>query len=139
MPETAYKFTFEDGSEAIMHYGVKGMKWRKHKVQEEGYQIDPDKFGYENTEAGRLAAYRESGLNSHMSREQAARYMAKSNAKWEHEKKQMGVKLNKHGIERNKKNRKLDRYLVKSLPTRKAKQKSERKAALKRRLEQARG
>lgn len=25
-----YKFTFEDGSESIMHYGVKGMKWHKH-------------------------------------------------------------------------------------------------------------
>lgn len=24
------KFTFEDGSEAIAHYGVKGMKWKKH-------------------------------------------------------------------------------------------------------------
>ena len=22
-----YKFTFQDGSEALMHYGVKGMKW----------------------------------------------------------------------------------------------------------------
>ena len=28
-----YKFTFEDGSEAIMHYGVKGMKWRHRKQQ----------------------------------------------------------------------------------------------------------
>lgn len=26
-----YKFTFEDGSEAIAHYGVKGMKWGKRK------------------------------------------------------------------------------------------------------------
>lgn len=25
-----YKFTFEDGSESFMHYGVKGMKWRQH-------------------------------------------------------------------------------------------------------------
>lgn len=25
-----YKFTFEDGSEAFAHYGVKGMKWGKH-------------------------------------------------------------------------------------------------------------
>lgn len=23
------KFTFEDGSEALMHYGVKGMRWKK--------------------------------------------------------------------------------------------------------------
>lgn len=27
-----YKFTFEDGSEALMHYGVKGMKWGKRKA-----------------------------------------------------------------------------------------------------------
>lgn len=26
-----YKFTFEDGSEAIAHYGVKGMKWGRRK------------------------------------------------------------------------------------------------------------
>ncbi len=25
-----YKFTFEDGSEALVHYGVKGMQWHKH-------------------------------------------------------------------------------------------------------------
>ena len=25
-----FKFTFEDGSEALAHYGVKGMKWGKH-------------------------------------------------------------------------------------------------------------
>ena len=25
-----YKFTFEDGSESFLHYGVKGMKWRQH-------------------------------------------------------------------------------------------------------------
>lgn len=25
-----YKFTFEDGTEALAHYGVKGMKWGKH-------------------------------------------------------------------------------------------------------------
>ena len=26
----SFKFTFEDGSEAIAHYGVKGMKWKQH-------------------------------------------------------------------------------------------------------------
>lgn len=26
-----YKFTFEDGSEYLMHHGVKGMTWRKGK------------------------------------------------------------------------------------------------------------
>ena len=30
MSEYIYKFTFEDGSEAFAHYGVKGMKWNKH-------------------------------------------------------------------------------------------------------------
>lgn len=30
MDRYTYKFTFEDGSEAFAHYGVKGMKWNKH-------------------------------------------------------------------------------------------------------------
>lgn len=38
-----YKFTFEDGSEAFAHYGVKGMKWRKHKAQDS----DEDQQGAE--------------------------------------------------------------------------------------------
>lgn len=29
-----YLITFDDGSEALMHYGVKGMKWRKHKAKD---------------------------------------------------------------------------------------------------------
>ena len=30
-----YKFTFEDGSEAFAHYGVKGMKWDKHVMAQD--------------------------------------------------------------------------------------------------------
>ena len=30
MHNRVYKFTFEDGSEAFAHYGVKGMKWHQH-------------------------------------------------------------------------------------------------------------
>jgi hypothetical protein len=28
-----YKFTFEDGSEALLHYGVKGMKWGRWNAE----------------------------------------------------------------------------------------------------------
>jgi len=34
----SYKFTFEDGSEAFAHYGVKGMKWRDH-IKSQAYQM----------------------------------------------------------------------------------------------------
>lgn len=38
MSDNVYKFTFEDGSEAFAHYGVKGMKWDKHvKAQDPNY------------------------------------------------------------------------------------------------------
>lgn len=30
MKKNVFKFTFEDGSEALAHYGVKGMKWGEH-------------------------------------------------------------------------------------------------------------
>lgn len=30
MNRNEFKFTFEDGSESIVHYGVKGMKWGQH-------------------------------------------------------------------------------------------------------------
>lgn len=32
------KITFEDGSESLAHYGVKGMKWHKHLKRNFGYQ-----------------------------------------------------------------------------------------------------
>lgn len=30
MERNVFKFTFDDGSEALMHHGVKGMKWGQH-------------------------------------------------------------------------------------------------------------
>lgn len=55
-----YKFTFEDGSASLMHYGKKGMKWRHHKRAETGdgqqdyndktraYATDLAKWGWNN-------------------------------------------------------------------------------------------
>lgn len=69
MSNRLFKFTFEDGSEALAHYGVKGMKWgnwnadTKEKYAQEG--ITGGGGGYTDDE------YEEVGLNKNMSREEA--------------------------------------------------------------------
>ncbi len=61
MTDYYYKFTFEDGSEAFAHYGVKGMKWGKHlKAFDPEYLLSLGIGGAQNigaaVEAGAAAA-----------------------------------------------------------------------------------
>lgn len=101
-----YLVTFDDGSSAFLaHHGVKGMKWGRwnaetkakygmdapqgggavdeedeedEKNDEKAKQLDAEKFGYENTSAGRKAAYDELGFNRKWSREKGMQ-VAKDN------------------------------------------------------------
>lgn len=50
-------FSFEDGSEALAHYGVKGMRWGHRKNNAESYQDRKNGFSKENLVYSK-AAYR---------------------------------------------------------------------------------
>ena len=131
-----YKFTFEDGSEAIAHHGVKGMKWGVRNAEtlakygllnakaaagsgggialdEEG-DFDARDYGFEdNSKESREAALGEAGLNSKMSREAA---LAKVQADYKKLNQQYPVK-SAEALERRQKSMEMALALAKSLPS----------------------
>lgn len=134
-----YKLTFDDESEAYLaHHGVKGMHWGVRSAEtmakygmkgeggggggvvddeenEEGFEIDPDEFGFEDTPEGREAAYEESGLRSDMTREEARKIVE------ENRKKDTTAPKTNQAMMNQRKARKMEDKLVNSLPTAKAK------------------
>lgn len=135
----SFKFTFEDGSEALMHYGVKGMKWGQHIKagdphaaapegggggggieDEEDEDFNPEDYGYENTPEGRKAARAEMfgplAEKGKLSRE-AAMKMAKDDYK----ESLKNAKGNKEAIKRASETYKLATNMAKTFKTRKEK------------------
>lgn len=134
-----YKLTFDDESEVYLaHHGVKGMHWGVRNAEttakyganggggggggvnddeenEEGFEIDPDEFGFENTPEGKEAAYEESGLRSDMTREEARKIVD------ENRKKNTVAPKTNQAMMNQRKARKMEDKLVNSLPTAKAK------------------
>ena len=50
-----YKFTFEDGSEALMHYGVLGMKWGVRHDKQKAFSKSTSKLGKLDARAEKIA------------------------------------------------------------------------------------
>lgn len=100
-----FKFTFEDGSEAIAHYGVKGMKWRQHKAQqEEDYKNESEVNAMEFTgdAEGLKRAQRRTdnfyGKNGKLARVNEARRRRRSAERLEAALKSQGMKRGSDGV-----------------------------------------
>jgi hypothetical protein len=117
-----YKFTFEDGSEAIAHHGVKGMKWGVRNAETlakyglknanaagggggvniEDLDFDAEELGFkDNSAESKRAALGEMGLNENMTREEAIKKIAERNRKLEAERKAIREKDKKLGKTRS--------------------------------------
>lgn len=117
-----YKFTFEDGSEAIAHHGVKGMKWGVRNAETlakyglknanaaggggginiEDLDFDAEELGFkDNSAESKRAALEERGLNENMTREEAIKKIAEENRKLEAERKVIREKNKKLGKTRS--------------------------------------
>lgn len=77
-----YKFTFEDGSEALMHYGVLGMKWGVRHDKQKAFSKSTSKLGKLDARAEKIAtrkAKRQQRITSRFNREErSAKMLAKA-------------------------------------------------------------